>query len=309
MDEAATTVIPFTTVNAKEALPSIQPNALLFVNFCFVSHRRIAINVADLCRLVHYDCHCRTLRMALPWNRMTRDAITPSELPDGFLLSVVVPVYNEEKTLREIVTRIRDTGFPLEIILVDDGSSDGSTEIARSLAADRDVRLVEHVSNQGKGAALKTGFAEARGAVVLVQDADLEYDPGEYGSLLQPILDDEADVVYGSRYYHESDRNADGWHYWVNGFITSLSNWSTRLRLTDVETCYKVFRRELIQSIAPELRERGFAIELEMTSRLAKQKGVRFVEKPISYDARSYAEGKKITWRDGMWAVWCALRY
>lgn len=240
---------------------------------------------------------------------MSRDTISPSELPDGFLLSVVVPVYNEEKTLREIVTRIRDTGFPLEIILVDDGSSDGSTKIARSLAADRDVRLVEHVSNQGKGAALKTGFAEARGDVVLVQDADLEYDPDEYGSLLQPIVDDQADVVYGSRYYHESDRNADGWHYRVNGFITNLSNWSTRLRLTDVETCYKVFRRELIQSIAPELRERGFAIELEMTSRLAKQKGVRFAEKPISYDARSYAEGKKITWRDGMWAVWCALRY
>ena len=240
---------------------------------------------------------------------VTRDAVTPGDLPVGFLISVVIPVYNEELTLGRVVDRVRNTGFPIEIILVDDGSRDGSLEIARVLSEDKHVRLIEHACNRGKGAAIRTGFAEARGDVVLVQDADLEYDPVDYGSLLQPIVDDQADVVYGSRYYHEADRMADGWHYRVNGFITGLSNWSTKLQLTDVETCYKVFRRELIQQVAPQLRERGFAIELEMTSRLARIDGIRFTEKPIRYEARSYAEGKKITWRDGLWAVWCAMRY
>lgn len=238
-----------------------------------------------------------------------REFVTPQDLPSGFLLSVIVPVYNERFTLGTIVRRIRDTGFPVEIILVDDGSTDGSLEIARVLAADNDVQLIEHPSNRGKGAALRSGFAAAAGNVVLIQDADLEYDPIDYSGLLAPILNNQADVVYGSRYLFNDDRKADGWHYQVNGFITALSNWSTRLKLTDVETCYKVFRRELIQKIRPELQENGFAIELEMTSRLARIDGVRFVEKPIHYAGRTYTEGKKITWRDGLWAVWCALRY
>jgi glycosyltransferase involved in cell wall biosynthesis len=232
-----------------------------------------------------------------------------ANLGRDYLLSVVIPVFNEERTLRSVVDRVRDTQLPIEIILVDDGSSDRSPEICRELANDPDIFLITHAENQGKGAALKNGFAAATGDIVVVQDADLEYDPRQFGQLVEPILNDTADVVYGSRYVSAADRKADGWHYYVNGLITAISNFFTRLKLTDVETCYKVFRRSLIQEIGPNLRERGFGIELEVTSRLARLGGVRFAELPITYNARSYAEGKKINWRDGVRALWCAVRY
>lgn len=226
-----------------------------------------------------------------------------------YLLTVVIPIFNESPTLRSVVERVLETKLPIEIILVDDGSTDASPAICRELALQPGIVLITHDVNQGKGAALKSGFAVARGDIVVVQDADLEYDPQEFGHLVQPILDNTADVVYGSRYIHASDRRADGWHYRINGLITWLSNLFTRLKLTDVETCYKVFRRPLIQEIGPKLQERGFGIELELTSRLARHGGVRFAELPIGYQARSYAEGKKINWRDGVRALWCAVRY
>ncbi len=228
--------------------------------------------------------------------------------PSGFLLSVVVPFYNEQGTLRDVVERIRATKIPVEIILVDDGSSDGSLEIASQLAWSDDVVLLTHPSNRGKGAALRTGFLASQGDIVIVQDADLEYDPQEFSRLLVPLLDDTADVVFGSRYLQDHDRRADGWHYRVNGFITWLSNLRTRLNLTDVETCYKVFRSSVVQQMAPQLQESGFGVEIEIASRLSKMK-VRIVELPITYRARSYAEGKKINWRDGLRAIWCAFRY
>ena len=232
------------------------------------------------------------------------------ELPSGFLLSVIIPVYNEAATVQIVVERVSDSGVPCEIILVDDGSTDGTGEIVERLASERgDVVLLKHARNRGKGAALQTGFAAARGDIVVVQDADLEYDPADFWRLIQPIVSGHADVVYGSRFRGDSQRALYFWHYLGNKLITLLSNMNTNLNLSDVETGYKLFRRELIQSVAPHLRENGFGIEPEITARVAKISGTRFYEVPISYDGRTYAEGKKIGWRDGVRAVYCILRY
>jgi len=172
-----------------------------------------------------------------------------------------------------------------------------------------DLRIVFHEKNQGKGGAIKTGFLASTGDVVIIQDADLEYDPADYRSLLQPIMDGHADVVYGSRFSHIDGPVHHYWHRWGNQFITRLSNWKSGWALTDVETCYKMIRRELVQQIAPQLNERGFGIELELTHKLARMSGVRFYERPVSYVGRSWAEGKKIGIKDGLWALWCILRY
>ncbi len=226
-----------------------------------------------------------------------------------WLLSVVVPVFNEKTTLPAVIDRLWATGLPLEIILVDDGSFDGSSELCRQLAAtDPRVRAFRHERNRGKGAALKTGFAESRGDVVVVQDADLEYDPRDLCRLMQPIQNDSADVVFGTRYATPLLRARDGWHYRANGAITWLSNLRTGLRLTDVETCYKLCRRSYLRRVTPLLNEQGFGIELELTARLARA-GARIEERPISYAARGYADGKKISWRDGLRALWCAVIY
>lgn len=230
-------------------------------------------------------------------------------LPDDFLLSVVIPVYNEERTLATIVQQVRDTQIPCEIILVNDGSSDGSAEILEELQSHPEIKVVTHKTNQGKGAALRSGFSHVGGSVVIVQDADLEYDPSEYMRLIQPILEGEADVVYGSRFSSPDHRIDHFWHQNGNRLITLISNLFTNLKLTDVETCYKVFRRELIQEIAPTLVEKGFGVELEITSKLARKKNVRFYERPISYRPRSYDEGKKISWRDAVRAIWCVMKY
>jgi glycosyltransferase involved in cell wall biosynthesis len=235
-------------------------------------------------------------------------------VPEGFKLSVVMPVYNEIRTLARVIERVRATRLPLEIVIVDDGSRDGSREYLQSLrdsadAANRDLVIVFHEKNQGKGGALKTGFLACTGDVVIVQDADLEYDPTDYRSLLQPIIEGEADVVYGSRFSHIDGPVHHYWHRWGNQFVTRLSNWKSGRALTDVETCYKLIRRELLQQIAPGLRERGFGIEVELTHKLARLPGARFYERPVSYVGRSWAEGKKIGVKDGLWALWCILRY
>jgi glycosyltransferase involved in cell wall biosynthesis len=230
-------------------------------------------------------------------------------LPDDFLLSVVIPVYNEVDTVQTVVSRVRESGVPCEIILVDDASTDGTRELLKSWAEEPDLRVIFHEKNQGKGAALKTGFSHVNGDAVVVQDADLEYDPREYRYLLQPIVENQADVVFGSRFAGDSQRVLYFWHYIGNRVLTTLSNCFTNLNLTDMETCYKVFRRETIDQVTPQLREMRFGIEPEITAKVASIPGVRIFERPISYSGRTYAEGKKITWRDGFRALWCILKY
>ncbi|MFP6574336.1 MAG: glycosyltransferase family 2 protein [Pirellulaceae bacterium] len=230
-------------------------------------------------------------------------------IPPGFMLSVVIPVYNEVATLEQVIQRVRDTGLNQQIILVDDGSTDGTRELLDGLRDQEDLKILFHESNQGKGAALITGFSEATGDVVVIQDADMEYNPAEFRWLLQPILDGRADVVYGSRFSSADHVVSPGWHQAGNQFITRCCNFVTRMRFTDVETCYKMFRREVIQELAPTLREKRFGIEIEMTAKLARRGKIRFFERPISYARRSYAEGKKIGWRDGVRALWCIVRY
>jgi glycosyltransferase involved in cell wall biosynthesis len=235
-------------------------------------------------------------------------------IPDGFRLSVVIPVYNERRTIETVVERVRGTGVPCEIVIVDDGSQDGTRDLLaqwRDSGDPRhaDLKIIFHERNQGKGGALKTGFSHCTGDAVIIQDADLEYDPHDYLALLQPIIEDRADVVYGSRFSEHDGPVLHYWHRWGNQLITRLSNWRSGRTFTDVETCYKLMRRELIQQITPTLRERGFGIEIEITQKLARIPGVRFFERPVSYEGRSYAEGKKIGWRDGVWALWCIARY
>lgn len=230
-------------------------------------------------------------------------------LPAGFRLSVVVPVFNEVRTVAEVVRRVRAAGVPVEIILVDDGSTDGTRELIASWPEAADLKIILHAANQGKGAALRTGFMQATGDVVIVQDADLEYDPADFSKLIQPIVADEADVVFGSRFRGGQHRVLYFWHAVGNRLLTTLSNMMTNLNLTDMETCYKAFRREVIQRIAPQLRENRFGIEPELTARVAAIPKVRIHERAITYSGRTYAEGKKITWRDGFRALWCIIKY
>jgi len=230
-------------------------------------------------------------------------------LPDDFVLSVVIPIYNEVSTIEEVVRRVRESRVPTELILVDDGSTDGTRDILDRWRDEPNMQIIFHDVNQGKGAALKTGFTHATGDVVVVQDADLEYDPSEFEKLIQPIVVGQADVVYGSRFTGDTQRVHYFWHYAGNKFLTLLSNMFTNLKLTDMETCYKVFRREVIQRIAPTLKERRFGIEPELTAKVASIPGIRIYERPISYSGRTYAEGKKIGWRDGFSALRCIVKY
>ncbi len=223
-----------------------------------------------------------------------------------FTLSVVIPVYNERDTVEEVIRVVRATPFRKEIVVVDDGSGDGTRDVLARLALP-EVKVVFHDHNQGKGAALQTGFRAASGDVILIQDADLEYDPADYPMLLQPILAGRADVVYGSRFGgHGAHRVLYFWHYVGNRFLTLLSNIFTDLNLTDMETCYKVFTREALEGITIE--EKRFGFEPEITAKLAR-KQLRIYEVPISYYGRTYAEGKKIGWRDGVSALRCILKY
>jgi glycosyltransferase involved in cell wall biosynthesis len=230
-------------------------------------------------------------------------------LSQDFMLSVVIPVFNEAPTIDKVIHRVRECGIRCELIVVDDASTDGTREALERYRGQDDVRLYFQETNQGKGAALKRGFAEARGDVVVVQDADLEYDPADFSRLLQPIIENQADVVYGSRFIGDSHRVLYFWHSAGNKFLTLISNLFTNLNLSDIETCYKMFRREIIQNIAPDLKEKRFGIEPELTAKVARLPGVRIYERPISYSGRTYAQGKKIGWRDGLRALWCIFKY
>ncbi len=226
-------------------------------------------------------------------------------------LSVVIPVYNEEKTVCELIAKVRavDVGFDKEIIIVDDCSSDGTGKVLQELCEkEPDIVLKSHDVNQGKGAALRTGFKSATGDIVVIQDADLEYDPNDYKQLLGPILDGHADVVYGSRFLGGGPhRVVYYWHYLGNRFLTTFSNMMTDLNLTDMEVCYKMFRKEVIQNIT--ICESRFGFEPEITAKVAQNKNWRVYEVPISYYGRNYDEGKKIGWKDGVRAIWCIVKY
>lgn len=227
-------------------------------------------------------------------------------------LSIVIPAYNERGTIQELLRRVARAALPegveREIVVVDDCSTDGTRELLQELvtAGSPPIRLVEQPVNGGKGAALRRGFAEATGDLILIQDADLEYDPRDYPVLLQPILEDEADVVYGSRFLGGPHRVLFFWHYVANRGLTTLSNMFSDLNLSDMETCYKVFRRSLLDGV--RLRSDRFGIEPELTAKFARRRA-RIYEVPISYHGRTYAEGKKIGWRDGFAAVWAIVRY
>jgi len=223
-------------------------------------------------------------------------------------LSVIMPVYNEAQTVEAVIRRVLDQPDVAELITVNDASSDGTDEVLHRLASELPkMRVFEHVVNKGKGAALRTGISHATAPYVIIQDADLEYDPEEYPILLKPILSCKADVVFGSRFIGgEAHRVLYFWHSIGNRFLTLLSNMFTNLNLTDMETCYKVFRREIIQSI--RIEENRFGFEPEITAKVAR-KNVRIYEVAISYAGRTYAEGKKIGWKDGLSAVRCILKY
>jgi glycosyltransferase involved in cell wall biosynthesis len=221
-------------------------------------------------------------------------------------LSIVIPVYNEKNTLGEIVKRVSATPFEKEIILVDDYSTDGSREIIHELENGSDIRAFYHEKNMGKGAALKTGLRNATGDIVIIQDADLEYDPSEYDKLTQPILQDKADVVYGSRFMGGPRRVLYFWHSVANTFLTLFSNMMTNLNLTDMETGYKVFRRDVVEKIT--IKSNRFGVEPEITAKIARL-GVRVYDIPISYSGRQYSEGKKIGWKDAVSACFHIIRF
>ena len=229
------------------------------------------------------------------------------DLPENFLLSVIMPVYNERQTIQRAVDAVLESPYPKQLLVVDDGSEDGTRDVLEKIEHP-DLEVIYHEKNSGKGSGIRIGFSRAKGTVVLIQDADLEYDPNEYPILLHPILSGKADVVYGSRFAgHGAHRVLYFWHSVGNKFLTLISNIFTDLNLTDMETCYKVFSSHALQDIS--IRENRFGFEPEITAKISKKKNLRIYEVPISYYGRTYEEGKKINWRDGAWALFCILKY
>ena len=222
-------------------------------------------------------------------------------------LSVIIPCFNEESTIEGIINAVKNSGIEnLEIIIVDDCSTDGTKRFLENIK-DKDIKIIFHKRNQGKGAALRTGFKEAEGDICIIQDADLEYDPKEYKLMIEPILNNKADVVFGSRFQSgRPHRVVYFWHRLGNGFLTLLSNIFTDLNLSDMETCYKAFKTEIIKSI--EIKENRFGFEPEITAKISKM-NLKIFEIGISYYGRTYAEGKKIGWKDGIRAIYCIIKY
>ena len=297
-----------TTVQAPEARTMDKPED----NPPAETLAEIAPLLAPLLARVAADPNARTalLHQLLGENACRQIGIYP--IPPGFKLSVVIPVYNEERWLGELVRRVQAVEIPKELILVNDFSTDGTAAILAQLEKQYDnVRVFHQPKNMGKGAALREGFKHCTGDLVIVQDADWEYDPAEYPKLIQPILEGRADVVIGSRFIGESHRVLYYWHSVGNKVLTTLSNWCTNLNLTDMETCYKVFKREVIQGIT--LKSNRFGFEPEVTAKIArKRKGQppwRIYEVPISYSGRTYEEGKKIGLKDGFQALYCIIRF
>jgi glycosyltransferase involved in cell wall biosynthesis len=222
-------------------------------------------------------------------------------------LSVVIPVFNEVRTLEEIIARVQSVSYDKEIVIIDDYSTDGTVDLLRKIEAKSgNIKVLYHDRNRGKGAALRMGFAKVTGDIVIIQDADLEYDPREYPQMLEPILDGRADVVYGSRFLGGPHRVMFFWHYVGNQFLTLLSNMMSNLNLTDMETCYKAFRKEVLRDLT--LKSDRFGFEPEFTLKVAKRK-FRIYEVPISYSGRTYEEGKKINWKDGVAAIFAIIRF
>jgi glycosyltransferase involved in cell wall biosynthesis len=220
-------------------------------------------------------------------------------------ISVVIPVYNEKSTIAELITRVKNVPLEKEIIIIDDYSADGTREVLKTLS-DSSVKILFHEKNQGKGAALRTGFSQVQGDVVIIQDGDLEYNPDEYPHLIAPIRDGHADAVFGSRFLGGPHRVHLFWHYAGNTLLTTLSNMFTNINLTDMETCYKVFKASLLKQFTIESNR--FGIEPELTAKLARLK-CRIYEVPISYSGRDYTEGKKIGWKDGLAAIYWIIYY
>jgi glycosyltransferase involved in cell wall biosynthesis len=238
-------------------------------------------------------------------------------IPGDFLLSVVIPIYNEERTLQILIDRVRAVPIKKEMILVEDCSKDNTRDILRQLEVEtsanpdpmNSIRIFYHDVNRGKGAAVRTGFSKATGDAIVIQDADLEYNPSEHVRLLKPIIDGEADVVYGSRFLGDQEhRVLYFWHFLGNQVLTLLSNSFTNLNLTDMETCYKVFSRAALAEIWPTLKQNRFGIEPELTAKIARRR-FRVYEMSISYHGRTYQEGKHIGMKDGFQAIWCIIRY
>ncbi|HQH70792.1 MAG TPA: glycosyltransferase family 2 protein [bacterium] len=220
-------------------------------------------------------------------------------------LSVIMPVYNEKDTIREIIAKVMNEETDKELIIVDDCSTDGTTEILKTIQDER-IKIFFHDVNQGKGAAIRTAVEHVTGDIVIIQDADLEYNPTEYTRIIKPILSNKADVVYGSRFKGPEQRVLFFWHYLANKFLTLVSNMLTNLNLSDMETCYKAFRATVIKKI--QIESNRFGVEPELTAKIAKL-NCRVYEVPISYYGRDYTEGKKITWKDGFSAIWSIIKY
>ncbi len=221
------------------------------------------------------------------------------------LLSVIMPVFNEETTIEKIIDQVLREPTDKELIIVDDCSQDGTREILGKIKNDK-IKIILHDTNQGKGAAIRTAISHISGDIAIVQDADLEYNPQEYSRLIKPILEDKADVVYGSRFRGAEQRVLFFWHYLANKMLTLVSNMLTNLNLSDMETCYKAFRSTIIKQM--DIQSNRFGVEPELTAKIARL-GCRVYEVPISYYGRDYSEGKKITWKDGFSAIWCIIKY